>query len=121
LTYAVDIEITEDKVRVQQILGEYHRILEAPMPVLITVERQINKPRVAPMDKVIEAYDKSIGLLRAEDLNGDNEQFGLRGSPTKLKKVYTPKVLKGKVAMISGKPEDIARELVSKLREKCVI
>jgi len=121
LTYAVDIEVNEDKVKVHQILGEYQRCLETKLPVLITVERQSNVPRVAPMDKVIEAYNKAIEIWRSIDLNGDNEQFGLKGSPTKLKKVYTPKVFKGKVEMLSGTNEEIARALVKKLRERCII
>jgi electron transfer flavoprotein beta subunit len=68
-------------------------VLEAPLPALITVEREANQPRVAPVDCIIEAYNKEITVWRADDLNGDDESFGLKGSPTKLKKVYTPKVL----------------------------
>jgi len=91
------------------------------MPALITVEREAYQPRVAPMDTILEAYGKEIPVWKADDLSGDDENFGLKGSPTKLRKVYTPKLIKGKVEMLEGSPEDIARQFVGKLKEKYII
>ena len=121
LTYAINIEVNNGKAKIKQKLGEFQRVLEAPMPALITVEREINKPRVAPMDSIIEAFSKEITLWKADDLNGENENFGLKGSPTKLRKVYTPKLLKGHVEMLEGGPEEAAYRLVEKLKEKYMI
>jgi electron transfer flavoprotein beta subunit len=121
LTYAIHVEVVEGKVRVKQKLGEFHRLLEAPLPALITVERGINQPRVAPMDLVMEAYRKEIVLWGADDLGGNHENFGLEGSPTRLRKIYTPRMLGRRGEMIEGKPEEIASRLLERLREKCVI
>jgi electron transfer flavoprotein beta subunit len=121
LTYAMEIEVTDAKVQIKQKLGNFHRNLQASMPVLITVEREINQPRVAPIDTIIQAYSKEITVWKADDLNGENEHFGLNGSPTKLRKVYTPKLLKGKVKMLGGEPEEAARKLIQILRQKCMI
>ena len=121
LTYAIDLEVVDSMVKIKQKLGDIHRMLEAPLPALITVEREANQPRVAPVDCIIEAYNKEIIVWRAEDLNGDAESFGLKGSPTKLKKVYTPKVLKGKAEMFEGSPEEAAHQLTEKLKEKYII
>ncbi len=121
LTYATHIEIADTKVRVKQKLGGFKRLLEAPMPALITIEREAFQPRVAPMDTILEAYGKEIPVWRPEDLNGEEENFGLKGSPTKLRKVYTPKLLKGKVEMLDGGPEEVAGKLVGKLKEKYII
>jgi electron transfer flavoprotein beta subunit len=121
LTYATHIEIADTKVRVKQKLGGFKRLLEAPMPALITIEREAFQPRVAPMDTILEAYGKEIPVWRPEDLNGEEDNFGLKGSPTKLRKVYTPKLLKGKVEMLDGGPEEVAGKLVGKLKEKYII
>jgi electron transfer flavoprotein beta subunit len=121
LTYAVQVEVMEGRVRVRQKLGEFQRLLEAPLPALVTVEREINQPRVAPMDSVMEAYSKEITLWKAEDLGGVPEDFGIEGSPTRLRKIYTPKMLGRRGEMIDGKPEEIAVRLLAMLREKCVI
>lgn len=121
LTYAISIAVNDGRVKIRQKLGDLHRVLQAPMPALITVEREINRPRVAPMDTIIEAYNKEIPVWKADDLCGEDENFGLRGSPTRLRKVYTPKLLKGKVETLEGGPEETARKLVEKLKEKHVI
>ena len=121
LTYATHIEVVDSKVRVQQKLGGLDRVLEAPMPALITVERGAYEPRVAPMDTILEAYGKEIPVWKVDDLDGEVENLGLKGSPTKLRKVYTPKLIKGKVEMLEGGPEDVARKFVGKLKEKYII
>ena len=121
LTYAVHIEVMNGRVRIRQKLGDLLRVLEAPMPALITVEREINQPRVAPVDSILEAFGKEIPVWKGDDLNGKDDRFGLKGSPTKLRKVYTPKLLKGKVEMLEGGPEEGARKLVQKLKERYMV
>lgn len=121
LTYAIHIEATDNRVKIRQKLGDFRRVLEAPMPALITVEREINQPRVAPMDTIIEAFSKEITVWRADDLDGEKENFGLKGSPTKLRKVYTPKLLRGNVEFLKGGPEEAAHKLIEKLKEKYMI
>ncbi len=121
LTYAVDIQIFEDKVRIKQKFDNILRIIESPMPALITVERELNQPRITPMDKIIDAFNKEIQVLKAQDLNGEESNFGLKGSPTKIKEVFTPKRLKGKVEMIDGSPDQMADSLINKMKEKYII
>jgi len=36
------------RAQIRQKLGKVQRILEAPLPVLVTVEREMNEPRIAP-------------------------------------------------------------------------
>ncbi len=121
LTYAIDIQVNDQKVRIKQKFDDILRVVEAPMPALITVERELNQPRIAPVDKVIDAFEKEIQLLSADDLNGEECNLGLKGSPTKLRKVFTPKLLKGKVEMLEGTPVEVADTLVNKLKEKYII
>ena len=121
LTYAMNIEMADSKVRIKQKLGDLDRLLEAPMPALITVEREAYQPRVAPMDTILDAYGKEIPVWKPDDLSGEDEHLGLKGSPTKLRKVYTPKLIKGKVEMLEGVPEEVARKFVGKMKEKYIL
>ena len=121
LTYAMHIEVVDSKVRIRQKLGDFDRLLEAPIPALITMEREAYQPRVAPMDSILEAYGKEIPVWKPENLGGADERFGLKGSPTKLKKVYTPKLIKGNVEILEGGPENVARNFIEKLKEKYII
>lgn len=117
LTYAVNIDIDGSKIIVVQKLENYHRKIETKLPALVTVERDINQPRVPPMDAILEAYSKEILKWSVDDLNGDKENFGLKASPTKLRKVYSPKRLKNEIQIIGGDLKDIANKFVNVLKE----
>ncbi len=121
LTYAVDIKIDNETARIKQKFDDVLRVVEAPMPALITVETEINIPRIAPVDKIMDAFTKDIPVLKADDIKGEDDKLGLKGSPTKLRKVFTPKVLKGKAEMLDGTPEEIADLLITRLKEKYII
>ncbi|GAB6095015.1 electron transfer flavoprotein subunit beta/FixA family protein [Desulfatiferula olefinivorans] len=121
LSYALGIEVDGKNVRIKQKLGDVSRKLEAAMPALITVEKEINDYRVTPIDKVIDAFDKDIPVWGVDDVPADVVHLGLKGSPTKLRKVYSPKLEKGQVEMLQGTPEEIARQLVDKLNAKFLI
>lgn len=121
LTYAVSLEVADGKVRIRQKLGKVQRILESPLPALVTVEREIYEPRIAPMDTIMEAYEKEIPVWSPEDLEGDAERFGLEGSPTRLRKVFSQKVLKGKWEMLEGGPKEAAAGLIRVLKEKYLL
>lgn len=121
LTYAVNIDVADDRVRISQKLGSLRRVLQCRMPALITVERDANEPRIAPMDTIIEAYSKEITVWGPEDLDGDVANFGLKGSPTKLRKMYAPKLIKSKVEMLQGNREQVAAALVQILRARHIL
>jgi electron transfer flavoprotein alpha/beta subunit len=118
LTYAVRIDVREDRVRVNQKLGDVRRVLETRLPALITVERELNEPRMAPMDAIIEAYGKEIEVWGPHDLDGDHTRFGLKGSPTKLRKMYSPKLVKSRLEMLQGNREELARRVVQILKTR---
>jgi electron transfer flavoprotein beta subunit len=119
LTCATEISIHDHSVRITQKLEGDLRILETSLPALITVAKQINQPRVSPMDSIMEAYrDKEVLVWTTQDLGGHSEHFGLNGSPTQTRKVYTKKVTRGKVAMLEGEPDEVARDLINALKRK---
>ena len=122
LTYAGEIEIDGDSVRIKQKMEDSYRILESPMPAIVTAERNINEPRIPPMDAIIRAYNEQEVLLWAsEELGGDQRYFGLLGSPTQSRRVYTHVVEKGKVKFLEGEAKEIAEKLVEVLIQKNLI
>jgi len=119
LTYATGISIHDHSVRITQKLDGDFRVLKASMPALITVERQINQPRIPAMDSIMEAYrDKEVQAWSLEDLGQGGEHFGLEGSPTTTKRVYRKEVKKGTVTLLEGDPDEAAGALIAALKEK---
>ena len=118
LTYATEIESDGRAVRIKQKLDDRHRILESPLPALVTLERHANRPRIPPMDQIMEAFKKEVVVWGAKDLGGDNGNFGLRGSPTQTRKVYIKKTERRKVQFLEGEAEKKAQELIQILKQK---
>ncbi|MFH1350854.1 MAG: electron transfer flavoprotein subunit beta/FixA family protein [Pseudomonadota bacterium] len=122
LTYATKIEIDGGSVRIRQKLDEGYRILESPLPVLITVEREINQPRIPPMDEILKAYqEKEVLSWGAEELGCDEIHLGLKGSPTQTRRVFIQKMEKGRVHFLEGEGSEIAQKFVQVLKEKGMI
>lgn len=117
LSYALDIQVEGNTVKVRQKLGDVTRLLETKLPALITVEKEANEPRIAPMDCVMEACEKEIPVWKAEDLEGEAANYGLKGSPTRLRKVFTPKVVRGDVEIFSDNYDEAVGQLLGKLKE----
>jgi electron transfer flavoprotein alpha/beta subunit len=119
LTGATEIAIENKSVRIKQRLEYGFRILETFFPAVITVERGINQPRIPPMDSIMEAYrDKEVQVWGADDLGGDAERFGLKGSPTQSRNIYAKQVKKGKVTILEGEPDEVAGKLIQTLKLK---
>lgn len=120
-SYAIQLSCENGKARVLQNMGVHVRELEAPLPCLVTADKELNTPRVAPMDKVMEAYEKEIVMWGFDELKGDPANFGLKGSPTRIRKVFTPKRVRAKVEILQGDPAEASRKLVEKLKEHSLI
>jgi len=117
LSYAEKIEMGEGTVIIHQKLGDLTRVIEGPMPALVTCEKGLNVPRIPRMDLVFECFEKEIQVLGMTDISGELENFGLKGSPTRLRKVFSPKRAKAQVEFLEGTPKESAQKLVEKLQE----
>jgi electron transfer flavoprotein beta subunit len=120
LSYATEITVSRNSVRIKQKLEDGFRILETCLPALITVERGINQPRIPPMDSILEAYsDKVVEVWTTQELGGDKERFGLKGSPAQCSSVYSRQVKRGKViTILEGEPDEVARRLIGILQQR---
>ena len=122
LTYATEIAIHDHTVRIKQKMEDCHRVLEAPLPALVTVEQGCNQPRIPSMDQIMEAFqEKDVVFWSAEDMGGDRECFGLKGSPTETRKVYLHKIERGEVQYLEGQPDEAACNLIHLLKQKNLI
>lgn len=91
LTYALKIDIDGDKVIVNREVDEGEMVLEATMPALITVGKDINVPRYPSIRSKVDSYKAEIGEIHLDDLPEiDQSKIGLKGSPTRVKRSFTP-------------------------------
>jgi len=104
------------KLRTKSLMESGYRILETPLPALITVTREINTPRFTSLFGVIEAENKPLITWSADDLGVAPGKVGFRGSPTQTGGVFMPE-MRRKAEMLSGEPEEMVQEIVRKIRQ----
>ena len=78
------------KIVVKQMLEDCYRDIEVELPCLITVTKEINDPRLPSFKDKLRAKKATLETWRLEDLGMKEENFGLKGSPTKVVKVGHP-------------------------------
>ncbi|MDD2717537.1 MAG: electron transfer flavoprotein subunit beta/FixA family protein [Candidatus Wallbacteria bacterium] len=121
VTYARKIEIKERIVTVEREIEGGHELIDAGLPLLLTVTGEINKPRFPRIDLIFDVFrENRIERLTASDLKVDPSLIGLDGSPTKVKKVFNPKRL-AKGEILEGPAAEVAGKVVNQLRDKGIV
>ncbi len=113
-------EIKPGYLRVERVMDEGCDVIETSLPALITVNREINKPRLPSLRGQLRAKKAQITAWRQADLDLDPAKIGTPGSPTKVAKLFTPKP-KGKGEMLTGSVAGMVDTLVAKLRNHRVV
>ena len=113
-------EVNEKYIRVQRLMDEGYDVVESTIPVLLTVVKELNNPRIPSLKGKIAAKKAEIKKMGIADIEGEENNVGLKGSPTQVKKIFAPEVKTEKM-MIDGTPEEQVDTLVRELRKlKCL-
>ena len=90
LTYALEAKVEGDTVMIRRESDEGYDTYAAKMPAVVTVNKTSYNLRYRSIKGYLAARDAEINVLTAEDVIVPAEKRGLAGSPTKVKKTYTP-------------------------------
>jgi electron transfer flavoprotein beta subunit len=112
--------VADDAVRVQRLMDDGYDVVDARMPVLMTVVRELNEPRLPGIKGKMRAKKYEVTKWTAADIDAKDEFIGLPGSPTQVSRIFAPDV-KADREMIEGDTSDQTAKLVEKLKElKCL-
>lgn len=90
-------------ITVERLLEEGREIVEAKLPALLTVVKDINQPRPATLFHIRRAASLLIPAWTAADLPGaDHSRLGLTGSPTQVIKIFSPPKREGDLDLITS-------------------
>ena len=122
ISYAEGIEVEGDSVIVKRQYEDRHHMLKAKMPVLITALSELNDPRYMTPGGIFDAYDAEITTWgRANLVDVEDGDLGLKGSPTKIAKA-SDKVRKGAGEKVTpDSPDEAVDYIMDKLLTKHVI
>jgi Electron transfer flavoprotein, beta subunit len=95
VTEIKEIDTVNARLTVKRKVEGGSEIIRGPLPAVLTVELELAKPRRASLPRLIHSLKSEIGVWNAEAIHGDNQKLGLKGSPTWVKKIFSPPLKEG--------------------------
>lgn len=121
ITYVAKIEVDGDNVLVEREYEEGNGIIKAKIPLLISVVKSINEPRYPTVKGTMKANRTGIPVWTMADLEVDEQKLGLKGSPTQVRRIFTPpQRTEGVIIQKSTARESVA-VLIQKLSDAKII
>lgn len=123
LTYAIRVkELSESTVTVERKTESGRQIVQAQVPALITVEKELNDLRYASLPNMMKAAAYEPEMWSVNSLAFDTTQMGLKGSPTSVSRIFAPPGRSGGEIIDGTKdPLGTAASVVQKLFQQNVI
>ena len=111
-----EIDAAKKRIVVERFLENGREVVESSLPVVITVIKDINEPRLPSLLGIKKAAKAQIPTLTAKDIGADENKTGLKGSPTWVSKVFSPES-RGGGEVLKGELSEVLPLLVEKMME----
>ena len=111
------VDASETRLTVQKEMANTVEIVECNYPALITVTKEVNQPRLPSFKLKLKTKDREIKMLSLDDFEDQNqENYGLKGSPTQVERVFPPEA-NTEQTIWEESGEELADLVYNKLKE----
>lgn len=114
-------EITEDQIKAQRLVEGGYEVISSPLPIVMTVVKEINEPRLPTLKGKIRAKNVEIEQWGPSDIEAKKENIGLDGSPTRVVEIFTPELTKEGKVFTRDQIDEAVKEIVKKQEEMGLI
>jgi electron transfer flavoprotein beta subunit len=105
----------EGTIVLERLLEEGYLRLKTKLPMIMTVVKEINEPRLPSLKGKLAAKKAAITLWTTKEVELDPVRIGLNGSPTQVMKIFTPpKPVGGK--LFQGEVSQAVAQLLEELK-----
>ncbi|MBN2062942.1 MAG: electron transfer flavoprotein subunit beta/FixA family protein [Deltaproteobacteria bacterium] len=112
------IDVSKERITVEQDLGHITQITQICTPCLITVEKGIFEPRLPSYSLKLSTAGRKVNKLTFRDYADQDEgKYGLRGSATSVERTWVPEACSDQVYM-EGDCDSIAAGLFEVLKSR---
>ena len=120
-TYVSAVDVFDDKVIVKRTVERGFERVEVPTPVLISVNKDINEVGMPTLSGKLHAKTVAVDAYDAAGLGIEKCEVGLGGSPTRVVKVFSPKLARDTIMRKADGTTKPVEELVEFLVKKEVL
>ena len=120
VTYVKELDVADGKVRAVRDLEDVDEVVEAPLPAVVCVVREIHEPRIPNLMSIMRAKKKPQTVWAAEDIGLDAAEVKAL-SYVQVTSVTAPKVERKQVKIEADTVEEAAAKLVEALTREGVL
>ena len=120
ISFATKISLSGNKITVDRSMEEGLETVEAELPVLVSVAREINQPRFPTLIQIMSAGKKELLELNAQALEIDPNSVGKLGSRIEVNALNVPKSARKKI-IFEGKPDETSKQLAEALLKEGIV
>jgi len=109
-------QVGPDHIVVEREVEDGKEIWKSDLPSLLTLTKEVNEPRLPTLNMKKKARRLEIETLGCDFLELSDTNVGLKGSPTRVVKVSTPKIARDAVIYEGKELEKGIRKVIELLR-----
>ncbi|MHC4883748.1 MAG: electron transfer flavoprotein subunit beta/FixA family protein [Planctomycetota bacterium] len=114
-------DLDPEHVVVSRMLEEGHEVIEAELPCVLTVVKELNTPRMPTLSGRRRARMADISVWDHSRLGLLPEEIGLAGSPTQVSRIFSPPSRSGGVWVEGETGREKAVSLMTALRGRGIL
>ncbi|MGQ1910908.1 electron transfer flavoprotein subunit beta/FixA family protein [Marinifilum sp. RC60d5] len=101
-------------------IEEGYQMLEVEAPCVVTVLSSANTPRYMNVGGIVDAYQKEVEVWGFNEIEVDEKNLGLKGSPTSVHKAFA-RGLKPAGELYEVETDEAVGIIIKKLKEKFIL
>jgi len=110
------VEINNKNIVVERLIEEGYETLKLPLPALLTVVKEISYPRLPTLRGKQRAKKTDIPVWSKNNMELNELELGLNGSPTRVVKISHPKVTRGGTVVKVNDEESLTEDVSQMLK-----
>ncbi len=115
-------EINDNEIVVERMMEDGVDVVKSSLPVVLTVVKEINEPRLESLKGKMRAKKYEYPTWSINDISAEESKVGLKNSPTRVSKSWSPERHFGKVEIFDGTDtSEKVEKLYSKLKQMGII
>lgn len=122
VTYVQSLTLDGKTLTVDRQMEDGWQVIKTQLPALVTATRKLNHPRLMNIKDIVRVtrQENPVQVIGLADLQIAPEETGLKGSPTRVKRSFSP-TTGNEVRMITGSISDMSGELILVLQELMLV
>lgn len=120
VTYVRRLTVADGAFRAETVMDDGVVTVEGRLPAVMTVLKEADAPRYAPLAGAIRAAKAQVAVLNEKDIAADPVKIGLKGSPTKVVTIFPPPVRGGGEKVVAS-GDKAAEEILEFLGRKGLV